>query len=287
MNDSNYLDELLGAYALNAVDAAERDEIERYLEASPRAAAEVAGHLSVAAALAGSTSEASAPSWERISAAIDAAPAPGRSSDQDPTRPAPLNIVEHRAEPLPHAPIQLADHRDRIANRRSRKTSWFAAAAASLAITGLGVQTFRQETRLRDLRTELAIEQQSVAEARSEVKRLADRDQFNVETVLAAPGARVAPLTDGGKAIGRVLLDPNGRGFLVLSSDTTLEAGKAYQLWGVQNDAVISLGVMQPGVAAMPLSAAGDWAQFVLTVESLPGVVTSKGPAVAAGTFAS
>ena len=271
--DNARLDELLGAYALNAVDDKEKREIEAYLEVSPRAAAEVADHLSVAAALAGSTSEVPAPSWDSINSAISA------------TR---QQIV---------APISLDAQRARSSKRttqltgRSNRSALFARVAtiaASLAIVGFGLQMFTQESRMRDLRNEMAADQQTLSEAQREVKRLSSQDQFNVETVLATPGARVAALNDDeNHSVGRVLLDGKGRGFLVLSDGQPLKPGQAYQLWGVHDQLVISLGVMQPGNAAMPLSAAGDWSQFVLTVETLPGVVASKGPAVAAGTFVS
>ncbi len=271
--DNARLDELLGAYALNAVDEEQRREIEAYLDVSPRAAAEVADHLSVAAALAGSTSETPAPSWDRINAAISATP-------QEVV--APISLDARRAE--------SAERLAQRTGRRGRSVLYtrIATVAASLAIIGLGLQTFNQESRLRDLRTELAADQRTLSEAQREVKRLASRDQFNVETVLATPGARVAALNDDANhPIGRVLLDGKGRGFLVLSEGQALKPGQAYQLWGVHDQLVISLGVMQPGSAAMPLSAAGDWSQFVLTVETLPGVVASKGPAIAAGTFVS
>ena len=46
------LEELLGAYALDAVDGDERDAVELHLRECPRCRAEVADHREVAAALA-------------------------------------------------------------------------------------------------------------------------------------------------------------------------------------------------------------------------------------------
>ena len=45
------VDELLGAYALDAVDGAERERVEELLRADPRAAQELDEHREVAAAL--------------------------------------------------------------------------------------------------------------------------------------------------------------------------------------------------------------------------------------------
>jgi hypothetical protein len=70
MNDDD-LDDLLGAYALDAVNEAERAQIEAYLVRSPTARAEVQRHHEVAAAIAASPGEAPAPLWLRIEALLD------------------------------------------------------------------------------------------------------------------------------------------------------------------------------------------------------------------------
>ncbi len=273
------LDEMLGVYALNAVDPDERDQIEAYLLRSPRAAAEVADHIYVATALAGSTHEVPAPSWDRINAAIDVADAATAQTQSAKTGSTSTSTSTPAA---PHIATVTS-----LQSRRSwsnRATAMIAAAAA-IAAVGLGVQAVRQNTRLSNLRNDLAVETQSTRAKEQELKRIELQDNFNIERVLREPGTRVAQLKQGTDPIGKVLLDSKGRGFLIVNSDQQLPDGKAYQLWGVQDKNVISLGVMKSGVPAMPLSAAGDWSQFVLTVESLPGVVTSAGPAVAAGTF--
>ncbi len=75
---SNELDELLGAYALDAVDADERRRVDDYLEINPRAAAEVQAHREVATMLAFTGMDAPADLWSRISDELgDQAPPPG------------------------------------------------------------------------------------------------------------------------------------------------------------------------------------------------------------------
>ena len=75
MNTSRYtdaeLDELLGAYALDAVDPDERLAVEDYLRINPRARAEVAEHREVAAQLAFEGSEAPPHLWSSIEGALD------------------------------------------------------------------------------------------------------------------------------------------------------------------------------------------------------------------------
>jgi anti-sigma-K factor RskA len=273
------LDELLGAYALHAVEPDERQAVKEYLSRSPRAAAEVMDHQLVATALAGSTHEVPAPSWDRINAAIDALD----------------TTLAKSAAPVPPT-TTLAP----VVPIRSKR-SWVnaLAAVAAVAAIGLGITAVRQNSRVGNLNTELAlekaatktkeqelaIEKQATKAKTQELKRIELQDNFNIERVIREPGSHVAQLKQGDQPIGQVLLDSKGRGFLIVNPDQTLPEGKAYQLWGVNGKSVISLGVMKSGVPAMPLSAAGDWSQFVLTVEDLPGVVTSDGPAVASGAF--
>jgi anti-sigma-K factor RskA len=74
-DDSHDLDELLGAYALDAVDDDERRRVEEYLEINPRAAAEVRDHREVATMLAYTGADAPEGLWGRIAGELDA-PAP-------------------------------------------------------------------------------------------------------------------------------------------------------------------------------------------------------------------
>jgi anti-sigma-K factor RskA len=72
------IEELLGAYALDAVDPDERRQVEAYLETSPRARAEVDQHREVAALLAFGGAEAPPGVWDRIAASLEErAPEPG------------------------------------------------------------------------------------------------------------------------------------------------------------------------------------------------------------------
>ncbi len=78
--DTYELDELLGAYALDAVDDDERRRVEDYLEINPRAAAEVQAHREVATMLAFTGMDAPEDLWSRISGEIGE-PAPPLGED--------------------------------------------------------------------------------------------------------------------------------------------------------------------------------------------------------------
>lgn len=76
--DHYELDELLGAYALDAIDDDERRRVEDYLEVSPRAAGEVQAHREVATMLAFTGMDAPDDLWSRIADEIgEDAPPPG------------------------------------------------------------------------------------------------------------------------------------------------------------------------------------------------------------------
>ena len=76
--DRDRIEELLGAYALDAVDDEERRLVEAFLETDPEARAEVQAYREAAAGLSAGSPPAPPAVWARIVAAIESpAPAPG------------------------------------------------------------------------------------------------------------------------------------------------------------------------------------------------------------------
>jgi anti-sigma-K factor RskA len=119
VDDAYAIDELLGAYALDAVDDDERRRVEDYLEVNPRAAAEVQAHREVATMLAFTGMDAPGDVWGRIADEIgEQAPPPG---------PELARVM----------PIDDAPRRRRI----SSVAPWIvsAAAAAVLAFVAIGI----------------------------------------------------------------------------------------------------------------------------------------------------
>jgi len=86
--------------------------------------------------------------------------------------------------------------------------------------------------------------------------------------------------------VARVVLLPDGRGYLVSSSLPSLDAGRTYQLWGVVGKTPISLGLLgaAPRQAAFTMAGSRRASSFGITVEPAGGSVTPTFPMVASGT---
>jgi anti-sigma-K factor RskA len=243
------LHELLGAYALDALDADDRARIERYLEASPSARAEVDELRETAAMLAlGSAPSETAPVeiWDRIANDIT-------DIDRDDARVA--------------APVTD------LAARRGVPWKFAApfAAAAAIIVALLAYQVV-------DLRSK-ADENRAVPTA-AVFDRAAD-----------LPGAQPVALAGPGGQVARVVLLPDGTGYLLNEKLAPLGPQQTYQLWalvrGPQGDGrapvAISAGVLgnAPRTAAFKVSA--PVVGFALTRERAGGVISSDHNPIAVG----
>ncbi len=237
------IQELLGAYALHALDTDEAALVEQHLEGCPRCRSEVAAHREVAALLGNAGGDAPEGLWDRIASQLEDAPPPMRL-----------------AFPADGGgPVTPLDGRRR--DRGSRLLVAALGAAAAVVISVLVVEVVRQEDRIGEL--EAAMDGSSVAGA-SVVK-------------LVSP--------DGSTTADAVLL-PNGTGYLLAGDLPPLTDRQTYQLWGVTDTGVISLGLLgaEPG-GIMPFQTGADHEVTALAVtqEVAGGVARSQNPAVLAG----
>lgn len=224
------VEELLGAYAIDAVDDVDRQAVEAHLAECPRCRAEVDQHREVAAHLAQSGAPAPEGLWDRIAASLDAVEPP---------------------------PLRLVIDQSSSTGRRARPSGMrrygpaLGAAAAAVAVVALSVSSIRQQDRINEL------------EAASGVSAAANQ-------AFADPDARVAELAgpDGEVLVRAAVLD-DGTGFLLAGSLPSLEGG-TYQLWGATAGELVSLGPMGSSPDVEAFLADPAITQLLITAEDEP-----------------
>ena len=267
------LDDLLGAYALDAVNEDERKEIEAYLTRSPVARAEVQRHHQVAAAIAASPGEAPAPLWLRIEALLDDRapseaslvmpelhPTKAAAADWEPAAGVRPQITPPAEEPggsVPSSsPHKSQDRRGFFGRRGPQKSggafalparigmAFVALALVSLSaavvrLNGTNQSLERQATAAK--REQLKISDVAKAESNranalaGELAAASNRD-LRLEKLLSTPTTKTVTLTSGSGAIlARVIVGADGRGYLLGGELPTLPKGHTYQLWGVHD----------------------------------------------------
>jgi len=246
------IQELLGAYALHAVDADEAELVERHLEECPRCRAEVEGHREVATRLGNSGGDAPEGLWDRIASQLEDTPPPMRLELQD----------------GPGTVVPIAARRP---GRTSRVVAAALGAAAALAIAVLGAQVVRQQDQLDDM--ESALEETTLQAAAN--RAFDDPDALKVQL----------QSSDGDVAARAVVL-PDGSGFLMAHELPGLEEDGTYQLWGdTGTGTLVSLGLLGGDPATVAFQASTDVAALAITAEEAGGVSRSQNPAGLAGAF--
>jgi Anti-sigma-K factor rskA/Putative zinc-finger len=229
------LQELLGAYALDAVDGDERTRLEDHLRECARCRDEVQQHQEVAAHLAYGGAPAPEGLWGRIAAALEA-------DDPSPDLAA-MYPLGSRRRPRWAAPALLA-----------------AAAVLVAALGVLGWQVHRESGQVSSLRAALG------APGLAEAAAAAVADPRARVSVLASGDGRVR-LTG--------VLEPDGSGYLLHGATLpALPAGETYQLWGIAGSDRISLGLLGANPAVVAFHAAGSTINaLAITAERASGAV--------------
>jgi len=278
------IEELLGVYALDALEPDTAAEVEAHLEDCVRCAVEVGQHHEVAGLLANSGGAAPAglwdgiagqlggtsdQSWDRLAARLDP---PGDERDVSAAvRAAAPAAVEgtgpDRGVPAPVVSLDTARRR----SRRAGLAAGLVAAAAMVVAVVLGVQVHHLHGQVSAMQS---APQLSAAE----------------RAALASPTTRRIPLagtTAGpGDTPASIVLTAAGTGFVMDDAGdglAPLPADRTYQLWGVVGSRVISLGLLGPHPGIVPFSVAGSApvTEFAITDEVAGGVVVSHNHPVA------
>jgi hypothetical protein len=262
------VEELLGAFALDAVDADEAEQIERHLVGCAECQAEVASYREVAMLMSYAGAPAPPGVWDRIAAGLEEQPPPLRLDRlQTPVHQAPAT-----ARPSPGGSPATGASATGAIGGRTISARLFAAvvALAAVVVIGLGIQVVRLTSRTNHLPATVA----SQLMVRSYQAASSEFDARHVSLQEA----------NGSKAIPAVIL-PSGTAYVDARRLPRLAADRTYQLWGVTGGtaAPVSLAVMGSEPTIQQLSVPSDVRVLAVTRERVGGSPTPTPPVLAEG----
>jgi len=243
--------QLLAAYALDAVDGEERRDLERHLEECARCTVELDDYRGVTSALGNVSQPAPAELWDRIAA---------RLYDDGAVDPAPrLRVLD--AARAPDRPARAV---------RPRALAGLLAVAAAIVVV-LSINLLHAHRQVTQLTNALGSASRSAA-------TVAEATTGHVDVTLA---------TAHGDAVARFVV-LHGHGYLLSSRMKPLPSGQTYQLWGIFAGQPISLGLLgaRPDNVEFTVSSSVAPSALAVTVEPARGVVSPTSPIVASGTLA-
>jgi anti-sigma factor RsiW len=245
--------DLLGAYALDALEPAERQAVDGHVRGCKGCLAEIAEHREVAGLLTPGWAKPPAGLWEKIAATLEEAPPP-------------LDL----APVIAMKPTRQSQPGKAGGPRRSIGLGIAAmVAAAAVAMIGfLGIRVADDRRRIDQLAVGAHVE---------ELERTAN-------AALADPSGRKVELasTDGYRTAQAVVL-PDGTGYLVKSNLPALARERTYQLWAVVGTSRISVGVLGAEPRIVPFKIDGKVSALAITDEAAGGVESTKKDPVVLG----
>lgn len=256
--------ELLGAFALDAVDGQDKDAVRQHLSDCHRCQAELSEFHEVAGLLANAGGDAPPQVWDRIAERV--------------AKPGGTGTQENRAAVVRLVPGQGPQDRAHTIRQGTRKSvRWLmplATAAALIVIAVLGFQVAHLNDRVGKLADAGA--RQGMSQA--------------VEAALLDPQAKRVQLTSavhGGATLGQMVLLPSGTAFMINGDMPGLPTNETYQLWGREDGTMISISLLgnHPTDVALMIDPAAGFGEFAVTVEPAGGVVSPTAAPVASGTL--
>lgn len=261
------IEELLGAYSLDAVEPDEAAEIEAHLIVCPRCRAELNEHREVVGLFAYSGQTAPPGLWDRITAGMQEPPPELRL---DRMRGSMVTAATGRRD-MPPAPVRsiedgrAAPRRSGRGARRSVPTRAFLAlaSAAAVIVAVLGV---------------------ALATRPGNAQPSAVPTMANVRAALEQKGSRkvvmVSPAGGGGSL--DAVVTPSGVSYLYDGDLTPLAADRTYQIWGVVGREHISYGLLGTDPTAVVRFDAGPGVEALAVTDEVASgvVVTHQTPVV-------
>jgi anti-sigma factor RsiW len=262
------IEELLGAYALDALEPDERALVEAHLATCPRCAAEVAQHHEVAGLLANDGGDAPGELWDRIAERLETPAAP--SWERLAAR---LQVPAGAVDGVAHLPAAGDDGRapagivpiarGRRPGRLATVVVSIVAAAAALAAVVLGVQVHHLNRQV----SALSAPHETVTQA----AQTALEDPTTQRVQLTPTATSTAPRG----AVVTLVVARSGTGYVIADGLHALPPQETYQLWGSVGGQLISLGVLgsDPGVATFTFDSAAKVQAYAITAEQSGGSV--------------
>jgi anti-sigma-K factor RskA len=255
--------ELLGAYALDAVDGHELIDVEEHLSTCPRCQSELDGLREVAGALGNSVETPPEGLWSGIVAQLPERQPP------DVVPPMPQLGGESRS------PFRAASSGPSVSSQRARRGVVATIGAIAIAVAAvaavLGIGLVRANDRVSNL-------QQAAAH----------QTGATVAAALQTPGHKVVDLDSSvtHQQLAEFVVVPDGRGFLVSSHMPALKGDDIYQLWGIVGSQPISLGLLgrDPTAATFTMAGSVQPTRLSITAEPAGGSVIPSGAVIATGT---
>lgn len=267
---------MTGAWALNALDSEEREQMLRYLEEDPEAAAEALSFEETAGELASSLPplaprpELKAAVMARIATTRQLSPLPETDEPADGT-----DVAD--AGPAPAAPAEVVPlERYRASVRRSR---WAAVAATLLLVTTIvgvglwnGERAAQQEVRAS--LEAMASQQASNEEERAVISMIMGSEDLSHLTV---------PSRDGGSL--QLMYSREQQAMIVQAAGLpALAEDETYQLWMIDGDDIGSAGLLEgPDAARTHQGPIPEDVTLGLTIEPAGGSLQPSMDPLAAG----
>lgn len=275
----DHVAELLGAYAVHAVNDGETELVELHLEHCELCQVELVQHFETAARLGAASVMPVAPRvWDNVLSEIRLTQVigePMQRSDQSPLEdpiedpisiersqvgspasPAIPAFSPNQAEPARGSNvIDFAAASERVNKRRT----WRVAVAAAVATAAITVPIVS-----------------SLSGSSPSLAALAKR-------VASQPSSRSLTLkSDTGSELVKVVVGKDGQGYLTSDSLPKLGANKAYQLWAVTASGPVSLGILGADPSVQAFATPLTYAALAISVEDAAGAATPTPPIASA-----
>ena len=257
--------ELLGAFALDALEHDEARWVQDHVDRCGACQAELADHREVLSLL--TTAWAPPPTgvWDRIAADLGDTPPP---LDMSPVRA--LREARQPAPPAtaPTAPAPAAPSPARRPGRGLRLGAVAAAAAVAVGLAGYGIVENGPSG------------PPAVGPHAQELGRAA-------AAALVDPSARKVAMRsqDGGLSADAVVLG-DGAGYVLEDNLPPLDAGRTYQLWGIVEGTPVSLGLLGRSPETFAFRVAGPVSALAITDEVEGGAVLPQADPLVVGALA-